>query len=1029
MAIDLSRINISLDQFQKMATGDFNAGEVKLKSETKLTKINNHVHKLGWNTKEISHEEILAIKNAFVKALSAYGVQDGEINRIRKELGLAPDTAAPKSLAERSITPLTRQQIREIIDRNITAINGTRAANHEKAFKDSTQLYGTDPAKLNDLAAKRREASESTRRTLTESQSIANFQKVLEGDVAEIDGDDIFTLRKAVIAQRDAIIAKAEGNPKTEGNCILEYTTEAGQKLQFASGMSERETVRMLDEAYLLLNGGRDVRKRNASLVFCMTTSAGNPIPFGFKEMIDSVRAEATAVFGKVAVEQRDEYVHNLVDSNTMSVDADKLTAEGKAMTPDNIREAYRANCFTRSASNLIEKTVKGLLGEMGHRTSDCATIRADLQKIMPETFDALAKAKTADEAKAILDGAMGTIRETTARAAAAIDASDKLEDFMNEAFAREIGVKWNPANGKLASFRYLATKQGGALKTAIATGKVKANTPGEITAEFKKLAQKTAHAHAEFLRGADALGLSGDAVDRVKQHLLSINSFKLLDLDKAKTLAGDIDVKPLADAFAAKLPMEKIFEEIGKLFTSAESKIPALFEGSEEIGADESTRGVPLLLFMAMDKEPGLAAKLEKFLAGGDVQKAIDEDEGELPFGVREVNTYIQPPELAPAQLANDLGRPDMKPLYAQALMKAADAAGLGHLEPDVKLALFAAGTQAGDRLREALLSLPAGQAPTPSVLQSLATGLAKEIGEGEITAARDRTATAHVAEGTSPATAKILGKVLGSPGLPQNGTVKEKMSAFTAKINDYAVKEFANNVALNVAKYSVKRPANGPATERFDEAHSQFKRDLSGKMTVKMPGVQNISRNYEEARDQLLRFLTGDGKATYAAASKSEQRQVGIMMSFLNQTGPTAAKIAFNEPFRAPDSDYIYPSPLDKSIGRHIPVTFTLDKTADGSIKISMVQADPIQSIAFMDGSTYKLNPVTSHQETTMEFTIKAEDLKTVADQDWAQFDIDALRAQDDNGVDARYGAVPENYRLNITVESVNSHFRLDA
>ena len=729
MAIDLSRINISLDQFQKMATGDYNAGEVALKSQSKLTKINNHVHRLGANTQAISHEEVLAIKNAFVKALAANGVGSDEINKIRKELGLAPDETAPKALAWRSLKPLSRQQIRDIIDRNAIAINAARAERGEKAFKTSAQLYGTNQTTLHNLEQYRRAASDSVHRTMTESEEIANFQKIIEGNAAEVDGDDRSETQKMIIAQRDAIIAKAKGNPKAEGNCVLEYTTETGQKILFASSKSERETIRMLDEAYLLLGGGTNVKKRNHALAFCMTTAAGKPIPFEFKEMINSVRAEATAVFGKVAVEQRDEYVQNLVDSNTMSLDTSKLTAEGKAMTADNIREAYRANCFTRSASNLIEKTVKGLLGEMGHKTSDCATIRADLQKIMPETFSALAKAKTADEAKAILDGAMGTIRETTAKAAAAIDAAEKLEGFMNEAFAKEIGVKWNPANGNLASFRYLATKQGGALKTGIATGKVKADTPEEITAEFKKLAQKTAHEHAEFLRGADALGLSGDAVDRVKQHLLSINSFKLLDLAKAKTLAGDIDVKPLADAIAAKAPMAKIFEEIGKLFTSAESKIATLFEGSEEIGADESTRGVPLLLFMAMDKAPNLAVNLERFLAGGDVQNAIDADEGELPFGVREVNVYMTRPTLTPAQLAATLGKPDMQPLFAQALMKAADEAGLAQLPPEKKLAAFGAGTAAGRILREALASMPQDMPPTPNFLYGIARGAAKNI------------------------------------------------------------------------------------------------------------------------------------------------------------------------------------------------------------------------------------------------------------------------------------------------------------
>ena len=729
MAINLANLNISLDQFQKMATGDYNAGEVALKSESKLTKINNHVHRLSANTKSISHEEVLAIKNAFMKALSANGVDMAEINKIRKELGLAPDETAPKALAERSLKPLSRQQIRDIIDRNAGTINASRAERGQKAFKTSAQLYGTNQTTLHNLEQYRRAASDSVHRTMTESEEIANFQKIIEGDASEVDGDDRFETLKMVLAQRDAIVAKAKGNPKAEGNCVLEYTTETGQKIQFASSRSERETIRMLDEAYLLLGGGTTVKKRNDAIALCLTSTLGKPIPFEFREMLNSVRAEATAVFGKVAVEQRDEYVKNLVDSHTMFEDTSKLTAEGKAMTADNIREAYRANCFRQSALNLVERTVKGLLGEMGRKTSDCATIRADLQKIMPETFSALAKAKTADEAKAILDRAMGTIRETTARAAAAIDAAEKHEGFMNEAFAKEIGVKWNPANGNLASFRYLATRQGGALKTDIATGKVKADTPEEITAEFKKLAQKTAHAHAEFLRGADALGLSGDAVDRVKQHLLGINSFKRLDLAKAKALAGEIDVKPLADAFAAKAPMAKIFEEIGKLHTSAESKIAALFEGADEIGADEANKGVPLLLFMALDKSPNLAVKLEKFLAGGDVQKAIDADEGELPAGVAPVNAYMGRANLTPARLAATLGKPDMQPLFAQALMKAADEAGLAQLPPEKKLAAFGAGTAAGRILREALAAMPKDMPPTPNFLYGIARGAARGI------------------------------------------------------------------------------------------------------------------------------------------------------------------------------------------------------------------------------------------------------------------------------------------------------------
>lgn len=48
-SIDLSRVNISLAEFQKMSDGKYNAGEVKLSSETGLKKVNNHVHRLGTN--------------------------------------------------------------------------------------------------------------------------------------------------------------------------------------------------------------------------------------------------------------------------------------------------------------------------------------------------------------------------------------------------------------------------------------------------------------------------------------------------------------------------------------------------------------------------------------------------------------------------------------------------------------------------------------------------------------------------------------------------------------------------------------------------------------------------------------------------------------------------------------------------------------------------------------------------------------------------------------------------------------------
>ena len=63
------------------------------------------------------------MKNAFVKALSSNGVAEDEIAKIRRDLGLSAEGAADKTLHERSLRPLTRQQVRQILDDNAAAIN------------------------------------------------------------------------------------------------------------------------------------------------------------------------------------------------------------------------------------------------------------------------------------------------------------------------------------------------------------------------------------------------------------------------------------------------------------------------------------------------------------------------------------------------------------------------------------------------------------------------------------------------------------------------------------------------------------------------------------------------------------------------------------------------------------------------------------------------------------------------------------------------------------------------------------------
>ena len=68
MAIDLKNLNISLNEFQRISSGWYNAGEVKLHDANTLDKVNNHVATWWYDNKdEISHAETVAIKEALVK--------------------------------------------------------------------------------------------------------------------------------------------------------------------------------------------------------------------------------------------------------------------------------------------------------------------------------------------------------------------------------------------------------------------------------------------------------------------------------------------------------------------------------------------------------------------------------------------------------------------------------------------------------------------------------------------------------------------------------------------------------------------------------------------------------------------------------------------------------------------------------------------------------------------------------------------------------------------------------------------------
>ena len=179
----------------------FNAGEIRLTGETSLGIVNNHVGRLTqfMNNKHLTHSEVLAVKQAFVNALSREGKLDSNaINEVRRDLGLAPqENGSVADLHSRSIKPLSRQQVRQILDRYADTINDSLEATEGRIVVKSEELYGN--VEENERATNERRRDEvneslATRRILSVRDTIeANAdQLVVKRDGAQPKIEDSF---------------------------------------------------------------------------------------------------------------------------------------------------------------------------------------------------------------------------------------------------------------------------------------------------------------------------------------------------------------------------------------------------------------------------------------------------------------------------------------------------------------------------------------------------------------------------------------------------------------------------------------------------------------------------------------------------------------------------------------------------------------------------------------------------------------------------------------------------------------------
>ena len=207
----------------------------------------------------------------------------------------------------------------------------------------------------------------------------------------------------------------------------------------------------------------------------------------------------------------------------------------------------------------------------------------------------------------------------------------------------------------------------------------------------------------------------------------------------------------------------------------------------------------------------------------------------------------------------------------------------------------------------------------------------------------------------------------------------------------------------------------------KRFAEGRPEdtmFHQSLAGGMVVKLPDGKQLSNDFDTARDEITKFLTGDANATYKGADKKTQAKAHIVMSLISQA---TMKAALDGNALALDPKKARPAFNMETIQNPKAWMFTLDMTKIGGLFIDFKANLEINSFTTMSdnhekkietgkGSTYN---------SQFRFQLHHNELDRLADQDYTQYN----EQEAENTFNTA-----ETDKATNTVNSLPQEFKLD-
>ena len=178
---------------------------------------------------------------------------------------------------------------------------------------------------------------------------------------------------------------------------------------------------------------------------------------------------------------------------------------------------------------------------------------------------------------------------------------------------------------------------------------------------------------------------------------------------------------------------------------------------------------------------------------------------------------------------------------------------------------------------------------------------------------------------------------------------------------------------------------------------AESYFAKDICRGLDITLSDGTNtfkLTNNFDTARDELARFITGDGTATYNSIPQTERNKVNVLTSLLSQEFEKAAEDGAGYALDKREAEQAFTLGRDRT--RPASRKFTVEKSKSGDISVEYSMNRPIKSVAtddFEDG--IDVGPDSAFKA-GIRYTLSRNEFDRVANHvDYSKFDdSEALR-----------------------------------